>query len=84
MRVRLLESNAIWCSVPHWHKDLTRVCENIPIVLCGNKVGCKDRKVKPKDIHFHRKKNLQVQHISNELNECCAFSNSLSCFSSVL
>lgn len=35
-------------SVPHWHKDLVRVCENIPIVLVGNKVDCKDRKVKPK------------------------------------
>ena len=32
-------------SVPHWHKDLVRVCENIPIVLCGNKIDCKDRKV---------------------------------------
>ena len=32
-------------SVPHWHKDLTRVCDNIPIVLCGNKIDCKDRKV---------------------------------------
>jgi GTPase SAR1 family protein len=32
-------------SVPQWHKDLSRVCEGIPIVLCGNKVDCKDRKV---------------------------------------
>jgi len=55
-------------SVPHWHKDLTRVCENIPIVLVGNKVDCKDRKVKPKDIHFHRKKNLQYYDISAKSN----------------
>ena len=27
-------------NVPNWHRDLVRVCENIPIVLCGNKVGC--------------------------------------------
>jgi GTP-binding nuclear protein Ran len=47
-------------SVPIWHKDLSRVCESIPIVLCGNKIDCKDRKVKPKDITYHRKKNLQV------------------------
>lgn len=26
-------------SVPNWHRDLTRVCDNIPMVLCGNKVG---------------------------------------------
>ena len=31
-------------------QDLVRVCENIPIVLCGNKVDCKDRKVKPKGL----------------------------------
>eukprot|EP00730_Choanoeca_flexa_P015856 TRINITY_DN7376_c0_g1_i2.p1 TRINITY_DN7376_c0_g1~~TRINITY_DN7376_c0_g1_i2.p1 ORF type:complete len:149 (+),score=35.24 TRINITY_DN7376_c0_g1_i2:86-532(+) len=26
-------------SVPNWHRDLTRVCDNIPMVLCGNKVS---------------------------------------------
>lgn len=25
-------------NVPNWHRDLERVCESIPIVLCGNKV----------------------------------------------
>ncbi|KAL1400590.1 hypothetical protein pipiens_007300 [Culex pipiens pipiens] len=40
------------------HRDLVRVCRNIPIVLCGNKVDIKDRKVKAKGIVFHRKKNL--------------------------
>jgi len=55
-------------SVPHWHKDLVRVCENIPIVLVGNKVDCKDRKVKPKEITFHRKKNLQYYDISAKSN----------------
>jgi GTP-binding nuclear protein Ran len=55
-------------SVPHWHKDLVRVCETIPIVLVGNKVDCKDRKVKPKDIFFHRKKNLQYYDISAKSN----------------
>lgn len=44
------------------------MCEHIPIVLCGNKVDCKDRKVKPKDIHFHRKKNLQYYDISAKSN----------------
>ena len=47
-------------NVPNWHRDLIRVCESIPIVLCGNKVDVKDRKVKAKAIVFHRKKNLQV------------------------
>lgn len=47
-------------NVPNWHRDLIRVCENIPMVLVGNKVDVKDRKVKAKSITFHRKKNLQV------------------------
>jgi len=47
---------------------LTRVCENIPIVLCGNKVEVKDRKVKAKQITFHRKKNLQYFEISAKNN----------------
>jgi GTP-binding nuclear protein Ran len=50
------------------YRDLTRVCENIPIVLCGNKVEVKDRKVKAKQITFHRKKNLQYFEISAKVN----------------
>lgn len=53
-------SRVTYKNVPNWHRDLVRVCENIPIVLCGNKVDIKDRKVKAKSIVFHRKKNLQV------------------------
>jgi len=49
-------SRITYKNVPNWHKDLIRVCENIPIVLCGNKVDVKDRKVKAKAITFHRKK----------------------------
>jgi GTP-binding nuclear protein Ran len=48
--------------------DLVRVCEHIPIVLCGNKVDVKDRKVKAKTITFHRKKNLQYFDISAKSN----------------
>lgn len=55
-------SRITYKNVPNWHRDLVRVCEGIPIVLCGNKVDIKDRKVKAKTIVFHRKKNLQVNH----------------------
>jgi GTP-binding nuclear protein Ran len=48
--------------------DLVRVCENIPIVLAGNKVDVKERKVKAKTITFHRKKNLQYYDISAKSN----------------
>jgi len=61
-------SRITYKNVPNWHRDLTRVCENIPIVLCGNKVEVKDRKVKAKQITFHRKKNLQYYDISAKSN----------------
>ncbi|OQS02950.1 GTP-binding nuclear protein spi1 [Thraustotheca clavata] len=55
-------------NVPNWYRDISRVCENIPIVLCGNKVDVKERKVKDKQINFHRKKNLQYFDISVKTN----------------
>lgn len=40
-------SRITYKDVPKWYKDLTRITDvNIPIVLLGNKVDCKDRKVK--------------------------------------
>jgi GTP-binding nuclear protein Ran len=39
------------------------------VVLCGNKVDLKDqRQVKPKQITFHRKKNLPYFDISAKSN----------------
>jgi GTP-binding nuclear protein Ran len=61
-------SRVTYKNVANWHRDLVRVCENIPIVLCGNKVDIKDRKVKIKQITFHRKKNLQYYDISAKSN----------------
>jgi len=61
-------SRVTYKNVPNWHRDLVRVCDNIPIVLCGNKVDVKDRKVKAKAIVFHRKKNLQYYDISAKSN----------------
>merc|ERR1711972_26404 len=49
-------------------RDGDRVCENIPIVLCGNKVDVKNRQIKPKMVVFHRKKNLQYYEISAKSN----------------
>lgn len=34
-------SRITYKNVPKWYKDLTRICENVPIVLVGNKVLCK-------------------------------------------
>lgn len=54
--------------VPNWHRDLVRVCDTIPIVLVGNKVDIKERKVKAKQVIFHRKKNLPYYDISAKSN----------------
>merc|ERR1719321_2421824 len=51
-----------------WHRDLCRVCENIPVVLCGNKVDVKTRQIKAKQVTYHRKKNLQYHEISAKSN----------------
>jgi len=37
-----------------WYNELKKSCNNIPIVLIGNKVDVKDRKVKAKQIIFHK------------------------------
>ncbi|KJZ69088.1 GTP-binding nuclear protein GSP1 [Hirsutella minnesotensis 3608] len=57
-----------YTNVPNWHRDLVRVCENIPVVLCGNKVDVRERKVKARSITFHRKKNLQYYDMSAKSN----------------
>lgn len=61
-------SRITYKNVGNWHRDLERVCENIPIVLVGNKVDIKDRRVKAKNITFHRKKCLQYYDISAKSN----------------
>jgi len=55
-------------NVPNWYRDIVRVCENIPIVLVGNKVDSPDRQVKARQITFHRKKGIQYYDISAKSN----------------
>jgi GTP-binding nuclear protein Ran len=61
-------SRITYKNVPNYHRDLTQVCSGIPIVLTGNKVELKDRKVAAKHITFHRKKNLGYYDISAKSN----------------
>ena len=61
-------SRITYKNVPNWHRDIVRVCENIPIVLVGNKVDVKDRQVKARQIQYHRKRNLQYYDISARSN----------------
>jgi len=51
-------------NISNWHSDLTRMCENIPIVIGGNKFELEEHK----KITFHRKKNLQYYDMSAKLN----------------
>ena len=61
-------SRITYRNVPDWHRDLLRVCGDIPMVLCGNKVDVKDRKLKAKSITYHRKTNMQYYEISARSN----------------
>lgn len=61
-------SRQTYKNVPNWYRDIVRVCENIPIVLTGNKVDVLERAVKAKQITFHRKRNLQYYDISAKSN----------------
>ncbi|XP_008657795.1 GTP-binding nuclear protein Ran1B [Zea mays] len=61
-------SRLTYKNVPTWHRDLCRVCENIPIVLCGNKVDVKNMQVKAKQVTFYRKKSLQYYEVSAKSN----------------
>ncbi|XP_060074593.1 GTP-binding nuclear protein ran-1-like [Ylistrum balloti] len=61
-------SRITYRNVPDWYRDLSRVCVNVPMVLCGNKVDVKDRKIPAKLIKFHRKHNLQYYDMSAKSN----------------
>lgn len=61
-------SRITYKSVPKWYKDLTRVVDQLPIVMVGNKIDSKDRKVKARQITFHRKRGLQYYDISAKSN----------------
>ncbi|GFP90448.1 GTP-binding nuclear protein Ran-3 [Phtheirospermum japonicum] len=64
----LRDARSTYKNVPTWYRDLCRVCDNIPIVICGNKIDVKNRQVKAKQVTFHRKKNLQYFEISAKSN----------------
>ena len=55
-------------NVATWHRDLTRVCPQIPIVLVGNKIDVRDRKVPAKRVTFHKKNNMRYFEVSAKSN----------------
>ena len=57
-------SRITYKNVPSWHRDIVRVREDIPIVLCANKIDIKERKVKSKSITYPSKCNMGFFEIS--------------------
>jgi GTP-binding nuclear protein Ran len=56
-----------YANVPKHYRDIVQVCgSRIPIVLVGTHVDCRERVVKPVDITFHRKHNMQYYDISSK------------------
>jgi GTP-binding nuclear protein Ran len=51
-----------------WFDEIRRLNGEIPIVVCGNKVDLRERVVRPKDIDFHRRHDLQYYDISAKSN----------------
>jgi len=55
-------------NIPKWHKDFRRIVGDVPVCLIGNKVDCKDRKIKAREITYHRRRNLQYYDVSAKSN----------------
>jgi GTP-binding nuclear protein Ran len=51
-------------NVAAWHRDLIRVCPNIPMVLVGNKIDIRERRVASKRVTFHKKNNMRYFEVS--------------------
>lgn len=49
-------------------KDVKRICADIPIVVCGNKVDIPGRQVKPRNISIHRVLKCDYYDISVKSN----------------
>merc|ERR1711953_1047602 len=71
-----LTTRVSYNNVPKWYKDLTKICENIPIVLVGNKAAVKERKLKARQINFHRRRNLHIMmYLLNQITNSLSHSN---------
>lgn len=57
-------SKSTYARVSHYYEMVQEASPDAIVVICGNKVDCKDRKVMPSMITFHRKHKLQYYDIS--------------------
>jgi GTP-binding nuclear protein Ran len=60
-------SRITYKSLPEWFKEFREVSQS-PVVICGNKCDCKEIKVKPEEIQFHKKTQCQYYDISAKSN----------------
>ncbi|XP_030386299.1 GTP-binding nuclear protein Ran-like [Scaptodrosophila lebanonensis] len=62
-------SRVTYKNITAWQRDLMRICDNIPIVLCGNKVDISERKIKARQImRMSNQKHLKYFDISAKSN----------------
>lgn len=60
-----MTSRITYKSVPRLYSDIIRICGNIPIVICGNKLDLHNKRKIPKEkITYPEKKNLPYFEIS--------------------
>jgi len=58
-----------YINVSGWYDDIVKICgDRIPIILCGNKVDVREHQVTPKQITFHRDKDIKYYDISAKSN----------------
>lgn len=63
-----LTSRITYKNVPHWYRDVCRVCEKIPMILVGNKIDSPEKRIKAKQVIFGGKKSLDYVEISAKAN----------------
>jgi GTP-binding nuclear protein Ran len=59
-----LSKRSTYEHLDQWHRDLVGVCENIPIVVVGNKVDLEVGKIPSEEITFAQNLNLKYYNIS--------------------
>ena len=64
-------SRITYMNIPIWHRDITRTCGGIPMVVAGHKASKESvSKVKANQINFHRKKNMHYyETVTKSINE---------------
>jgi len=61
-------SRITYKNIPRWYRDVTRVCDKIPMVFVGNKIDSAERAVKFRQIQFHKKKYFEYFEVSAKAN----------------